>query len=70
MKDWHSEEEIKAQLRELTNKTRKVRNDLDKLIRPSKTLKPQAFTHDRAAKPDDRPREDAAPEISKIDEEI
>jgi hypothetical protein len=49
MKDWHSEEEIKAQLRELTNETRKLRHDLYQLIRPSKALNPRAFTHDHAA---------------------
>lgn len=48
MKDWHSEDEIKAQLRELTEQTRKVRRDLNALIRPSKPLTPGAFIHDRA----------------------
>ena len=48
MKDWNSEEEIKAQLRELTEQTRKVRKDLNALIRPSKPLTPAAFIHDRA----------------------
>ena len=70
MKDWHSEEQIKAQLRELTNETRKLRNDLYKLIRPSKTLNPRAFTHDRPARPADQKREHAPPEIPKKDEEI
>jgi len=70
MKDWHSEEQIKAQLRELTNETRKLRNDLYQLIRPSKTLNPRAFIHDRAARPADRKREDTRAEIPKIDEEI
>jgi len=67
MKDWHNEEEIKAQLRELTNETRKVRNDLYQLIRPSKTLNPRAFIHDRAvARQSDRPLK---PEIPEPDEE-
>lgn len=48
MKDWLSEEEIKAQLRDLTEETRKLRKDLHSLIRPSKTLAPRAFVHDRA----------------------
>jgi hypothetical protein len=48
MKDWNSEEEIKAQLRELTEQTRKVRKDLNALIRPSKPLTSGAFIHDRA----------------------
>jgi hypothetical protein len=62
MKDWYSEEEIKAQLRELTNETRKLRNDLYKLIRPSKTLNPRGFTHDRAtARPPDRTTGDSEP---------
>jgi hypothetical protein len=43
MKDWHSEEEIKAQLRELTEQTRKLRSDLYSLIRPSKKLGPRGF---------------------------
>ena len=67
MKDWHNEEEIKAQLRELTNETRKLRNDLYQLIRPSKTLNPRAFIHDRAiARQPDRPLE---PEVPEPDEE-
>jgi len=49
MKDWHSEEEIKAQLRELTKETRKLRNGLDALLRPSKMLAPHAVVNDRAA---------------------
>jgi hypothetical protein len=49
MKEWHSEDEIKAQLRELTDETRKLRNELDALIRPSKTLAPRGFIHDRAS---------------------
>ena len=55
MKDWHSEDEIKAQLRELTRETRKLRNGLDALLRPSKTFMPRAVVHDRAA-PDREPR--------------
>jgi len=65
MKDWHSEEEIKAQLRELTNETRKLRNDLYQLIRPSKTLTPRAFTHDPAERP---ARAETAPERPESDE--
>lgn len=70
MKDWHSEEEIKAQLRELTNETRKLRHDLYQLIRPSKTLNPRAFIHDRGTKPAEQPREKAPSESPEIDEEI
>jgi hypothetical protein len=62
MKDWHSEEEIKAQLRELTNETRKLRNDLYQLIRPSKSLNPRAFIHDRAARSTERARGTVPPE--------
>jgi hypothetical protein len=70
MKDWHSEEEIKAQLRELTNETRKLRNDLYQLIRPSKTLNPRAFIHDRAtARQPERTRSGVLPETPKPDEE-
>ena len=47
MKDWYSEEEIKAQLRDLTTETRKLRSELHALIRPSKTLPTSAFVHDR-----------------------
>jgi hypothetical protein len=62
MKDWHSEEEIKAQLRALTDETRKLRNDLYQLIRPSKTLNPRAFIDDRAtARAPERPRGDVPP---------
>ena len=70
MKDWHSEEQIKAQLRELTNETRKLRNDLYRLIRPSKTLNPRAFIHDRSGRPADQKREDTPSGIPKKDEEI
>ena len=63
MKDWHSEEEIRAQLRELTKETRKVRNDLYRLIRPSKNLSPRAFIHDRAvAKQPERTPDPEVPE--------
>ena len=49
MKDWHSEEQIKAQLRELTDETRKLRNELNALIRPSKRVAPRGFVHERAS---------------------
>jgi hypothetical protein len=48
MKKWNSEEQIKAQLRELTDETRKLRNELDALIRPPKAPAPGGFMHDRA----------------------
>ena len=52
MKDWYSEEEIKAQLRELTQETRKLRSELHTLIRPSKPFTPRAIVDDRGgAKP-------------------
>ena len=70
MKDWHSEEEIKAQLRELTNETRKLRNDLYQLIRPSKTLNPRAFMHEPPVKSAAQNREDTPSKIPKKDEEI
>lgn len=34
-KKWQSEEEIKAQLRDLTDKTRNLRRDLDAVMRAS-----------------------------------
>jgi hypothetical protein len=49
MKDSRSEEQIKAQLRELTDETRKLRNELNALIRPSKTLASRGFVHERAS---------------------
>ena len=45
MKDWHSEEDIKAQLRELTERTRKLRHDLDEMVRPSEPNPARAFIH-------------------------
>ncbi len=60
MKDWHSEEQIKAQLRELTEQTRKLRNDLYALIRPSKKLSAPGFTHDHAGATAMRPSEGRA----------
>ena len=50
MKDWYSEDEIKAQLRELTKETRKLRSGLDAMLRPSKTLTPRAVVNDRGAR--------------------
>ena len=48
MKDWESEEQIKADLRELTNKTRKLREDLDALVRPASPNPARAFIHRQA----------------------
>jgi hypothetical protein len=46
VKDWHSEDEIKAQLRELTERTRKLRHDLDGMVRPAAEPNPaRAFIH-------------------------
>jgi hypothetical protein len=61
MKDWHSEEEIKAQLRELTQATRKLRSELHTLIRPSKPLSPRAFVDDRGGAKPNRPTGDDNP---------
>jgi hypothetical protein len=58
MKDWHSEEEIKAQLRELTQQTRKLRSELHTLIRPSKPLSPRAVVDDRGGPKQPRPTAD------------
>jgi hypothetical protein len=58
MKDWHSEEEIKAQLRELTSQTRKLRSELHTLIRPSKPLSPRAVVDDRGGAKPNRPTGD------------
>jgi Asp-tRNA(Asn)/Glu-tRNA(Gln) amidotransferase A subunit family amidase len=48
MTEWQSEDEIKAQLRELTEETRKVREDLDALVRPPTTSPTRAFIHKQA----------------------
>ena len=45
MKDWAGENEIKAQLRALTEETRKLRRDLDALVRPPATNPTRAFIH-------------------------
>ena len=46
MEDWHSEEEIKAQLRELTRQMRKLRRDLDDMIGPNESRR-GVFRHRR-----------------------
>jgi hypothetical protein len=48
VKDWEGEEEIKAQLRELTNRTRKLREDLTAMVRPSAAKPARAFIHRQA----------------------
>jgi len=48
VKDWEGEEEIKAQLRELTDRTRKLREDLTALVRPSAAKPARAFIHRQA----------------------
>jgi hypothetical protein len=45
VKDWEGEEQIKAQLRELTDRTRKLRQDLDELVRPPDPSPTRAFIH-------------------------
>jgi hypothetical protein len=48
VKEWKSEDEIKAQLRELTAETRKVRQELNALIEPTPTSPSRAFIHKQA----------------------
>jgi hypothetical protein len=48
VKDWEGEEEIKAQLRELTDRTRKLREDLTALVRPATAKPTRAFIHRQA----------------------
>lgn len=45
MKNWEGENEIKAQLRELTERTRQLRHDLDALVRPAAPNPTRAFIH-------------------------
>jgi hypothetical protein len=54
VKDWEGEEEIKAQLRELTSRTRKLREDLNALVRPPVPSPTRAFIH-RQSWPKDTP---------------
>jgi hypothetical protein len=46
MKKETSEEQILAQLREMTEKLRRARAELDEMIRPSEPS-PRAFSHER-----------------------
>lgn len=48
VKDWAGEEDIKAQLRELTKRTRELRHDLDALVRPPAASPARAFIHRQA----------------------
>ena len=50
MAKWQSEEEIKAQLRELTREVRKIRNDLESVKKPD-TLNERV----RSSADDDQP---------------
>jgi hypothetical protein len=54
VKDWHSEEELKARLRELTEETRKLRRDLDEMVRPNPESPSRAHIH-RQAWPKEKP---------------
>jgi hypothetical protein len=45
LKEWHSEEQIKAQLRRLTEETRKLRRDLDAMVKPGPQSPSRAFIH-------------------------
>jgi hypothetical protein len=43
VKDWESEEQIKAQLRDLTERTRRLRQELDALVRPAASSPTRGF---------------------------
>jgi hypothetical protein len=43
--DWQSEDEIKSQLRALTAQTRKLRRDLDDMIRGAETKPERRYLH-------------------------
>jgi len=45
LKEWNSEEQIKAQLRQLTEETRKLRRDLDEMVKPAPQSPSRAFIH-------------------------
>ena len=45
VKDWAGEDDIKAQLRELTRRTRELRRDLDAMVRPPAGNPARAFIH-------------------------
>jgi len=47
VKEWQSEDEIKAQLRELTAATRKLRHDLIDLVRGSEPKPDRRYLHKR-----------------------
>lgn len=64
MKDWEGEEQIKSQLRELTERTRALREDLDALVRPSTPSPTRAFIH-RQSWPESRASDLADPKRGK-----
>ena len=59
--DWKNEDDIKAELRVLTDKLRKVRHELRNMVAPPKTHNPsRAFLHRQAWPATPPPRAQAA----------
>jgi hypothetical protein len=50
--DWKYEDDIKAELRELTSELRRLRQELSGMIAPEKPKSPRAFLHKHAWPPD------------------
>lgn len=59
VKKWQSEDEIKAQLRELTADTRKLRTELNDLVRNKQTRGERPFPHEPPASSNDGKRKKA-----------
>ncbi|HEY2432028.1 MAG TPA: hypothetical protein VGI12_05070 [Vicinamibacterales bacterium] len=58
-KEWQSEDEIKAELRELTEATRKLRHDLDSMVRhPARRAERRDLHKTDGQRADERPQVD------------
>ena len=59
VKHWQSEDEIKTELRQLTDATRKLRRDLEEMLRGSDVKPERRYLHRQAFPPavvNDRPK--------------
>jgi hypothetical protein len=60
MSDWKNEDDIKAELRAMTDELRKLREGLRNLVSPPKTNPSRAFLHRQAWPPSAEPERDVA----------
>jgi hypothetical protein len=55
MADWKNEDDIKAELRELTSELRRLREELRGMVEPSKPRSSRAFLHRQSWPPENPP---------------